>query len=317
MCMKCEYCAVIRTLGTAGDKYYQTLLSLKNQTIPPKKILVYIAEGYSLLKETIGIEQYIYVKKGMIAQRALSYKEVDTDYILFLDDDLSFSPNTVERLFAGLDEKHGDVISVNIFPNHELSFIRKVYGTIVCGTFPMISSKYAFKVRKNGCYSYNNNPKNGIYLSQSAAGSLSLYKFSSYKAIHFEDEIYFDKFRYPLGEDQLMFNKAYVNGQKVLIDYSVNVNHLDGGSGHVKQAKEKLIDNVAISYLIWYRTCFQVYGLKCIPAYVRKITALALASALLQMLGMEGNILYYCKGLVKGFNMSKSEDFKSLPPFKL
>lgn len=51
----------------------------------------------------------------MIAQRALSYKEVDTDYILFLDDDLSFSPNTVERLFAGLDEKHGDVISVNIF----------------------------------------------------------------------------------------------------------------------------------------------------------------------------------------------------------
>lgn len=84
----------------------------------------------------------------MIAQRALPYKEVDTDYILFLDDDLSFSPNTVERLFAGLDEKHGDVISVNIFPNHELSFIRKVYGTIVCGTFPMISSKYAFKVRK-------------------------------------------------------------------------------------------------------------------------------------------------------------------------
>lgn len=253
--MKCEYCAVIRTLGTAGDKYYQTLLSLKNQTIPPKKILVYIAEGYSLPKETIGIEQYI--------------------------------------------------------------FIRKVYGTIVCGTFPMISSKYAFKVRKNGCYSYNNNPKNGIYLSQSAAGPLSLYKFSSYKAIHFEDEIYFDKFRYPLGDDQLMFNKAYVNGQKVLIDYSVNVNHLDGGSGHVKQAKEKLIDNVAISYLIWYRTCFQVYGLKCIPAYVRKITALTLASALLQMLGMEGNILYYCKGLVKGFNMSKSEDFKSLPPFKL
>lgn len=110
-----------------------------------------------------------------------------------------------------------------------------------------------------------------------------------------------------------MFNKAYVNGQKLLIDYSVKVNHLDSGSGHVKQAKEKLIDNVAISYLIWYRTCFQVYGVKCIPAYVRKITALAL----LQMLGMEGNIIYYCKGLAKGFKMSKSNDFKSLPPFKL
>ena len=50
-----EYCAAIRTLGTAGDKYLQTLKSLQSQTIPPKKILVYIAEGYDLPKETIGI----------------------------------------------------------------------------------------------------------------------------------------------------------------------------------------------------------------------------------------------------------------------
>lgn len=58
-----EYTAVIRTLGTAGEKYQTLLDSLNRQTIQPSKILVYIAEGYTMPKETIGKEQYIYVKK--------------------------------------------------------------------------------------------------------------------------------------------------------------------------------------------------------------------------------------------------------------
>lgn len=55
-----EYVAVIRTLGTAGEKYQTLLNSLDQQTIQPSKILVYIAEGYRIPKETIGKEQYIY-----------------------------------------------------------------------------------------------------------------------------------------------------------------------------------------------------------------------------------------------------------------
>ena len=52
-----QYCVAIRTLGTAGEKYRQTLLSLQQQTIPPNKILVYIAQGYPIPQETIGIEE--------------------------------------------------------------------------------------------------------------------------------------------------------------------------------------------------------------------------------------------------------------------
>ena len=88
-----KYTAVIRTLGTAGAKYQQLLNSLGNQTMKPNEIIVYIAEGYPLPMETIGIEKYIYVKKGMVAQRALHYDEVTTDYILFLDEDV-FLPHT-------------------------------------------------------------------------------------------------------------------------------------------------------------------------------------------------------------------------------
>lgn len=98
-----KYTAVIRTLGTAGAKYQTLLDSLAAQTIKPEAILVYIAEGYPLPKETIGIEQYIYVKKGMVAQRALQYKEVQTDWMLFLDDDVYLAPTSVETLFGQLN----------------------------------------------------------------------------------------------------------------------------------------------------------------------------------------------------------------------
>lgn len=100
-----KYTAVIRTLGTAGDKYQILLDSLNKQTIQPSKILVYIAEGYAIPKETIGKEQYIYVKKGMVAQRALPYYEVNTEFILFLDDDLFLPDNFVEKMFFFFEKK--------------------------------------------------------------------------------------------------------------------------------------------------------------------------------------------------------------------
>ena len=97
-----EYTAVIRTLGTAGAKYQQLLDSLQAQSVVPKAIIVYIAEGYPLPKETIGTERYVYVKKGMVAQRALPYDEVQTEWMLFLDDDVYLPPKAVETLFNQL-----------------------------------------------------------------------------------------------------------------------------------------------------------------------------------------------------------------------
>lgn len=315
--MKFEYCAAIRTLGTAGDKYYQTLLSLKQQTIPPKKILVYIAEGYPLPKETIGIEQYVYVKKGMIAQRALPYKEVDTEYILLLDDDLAFPSSMVEKLFGEMQKCDADVISPNVFPNHNMTVLQKLYSIFFVGTFPMKSDKYAFKIRKNGCYSYNNNPKKDVYLSQSAAGSCSLWKLNSFRSIHFEDEIYFDRFRYPLGEDQLLFYKAYLNGYKLLVDYNTGIQHLDGKAEHQTINKQKLIDDTAILLLIWHRTCYQKEGVKCIPPILRKIFIM-LCARLVLIIPQGITPLACCvKGLAVGIKISKSQQYRSLHTFVL
>lgn len=121
-----SYCVSIRTLGTAGEKYLETLRSCERQTVKPEHIFVYIPYGYALPKETIGIEEYIRCDKGMVSQRALPFDEVTTEFILFLDDDLSFQEDFVKTLFDGLIENEGDCISPNIYPNNEEKLLNKV-----------------------------------------------------------------------------------------------------------------------------------------------------------------------------------------------
>lgn len=89
------YTVVIRTLGTAGEKYLTTLRSAKEQDVPPQKILVYIPHGYPLPKETVGTEEYVRCEKGLVAQRSLPFDEVQTDWMLFLDDDMDLPASTV------------------------------------------------------------------------------------------------------------------------------------------------------------------------------------------------------------------------------
>ena len=127
-----EYCVSIRTLGTAGEKYQKELNSLLVQTWKPKKILVYIAENYPLPKETIGIEEYIVCKKGIVMQRSLDWKEIDTEYALFLDDDMELAPDAVERMFKGLIENGGDCIATDVFGNYKSSPLRKIAMFMRC-----------------------------------------------------------------------------------------------------------------------------------------------------------------------------------------
>lgn len=64
------YSVVIRTLGTAGEKYQALLDSIDRQTVRPEHVYVFIAEGYELPKERLGYEEFIPTKKGMVFQRA-------------------------------------------------------------------------------------------------------------------------------------------------------------------------------------------------------------------------------------------------------
>lgn len=226
-----EYSAVIRTLGKSGEYYQRTLDSLINQTVRPSSIIVYIAEGCFLPLETVGTERYVFVKKGMVAQRALQYDEVQTEYILFLDDDVYLPSNSVEKLFSELEEYKGDVIAPNLFDNHIKPFVSKlrlsILGREVCRVF---GNRWGFKVLPTGGFSYINNPIKPVYESQTNAGPCFLCRKKDFLNIKYEDELWLDETPYAFPDDQVMFYKMYLNGLKIFTSYDSGIIHLDAGS---------------------------------------------------------------------------------------
>ena len=253
-----EYTAVIRTLGTAGAKYQHTLDSLQAQSVAPKAIIVYIAEGYPLPKETIGTERYVYVKKGMVAQRALPYDEVETEWMLFLDDDLLLAPDTVKRMFTLLIENQADVISPDIFPNAERPFAAELMMTL-SGRMRARrgDSKWGYKVMRTAGYSYNKDVKQGVRWSETNAGACFLCRKSDFLSIRFEEELWLDAVPYALGEDQVMYYKMYLHGLKILTWYDHQIQHLDGGGNHSPEKERMLIySDFRFKTIFWHRFIF-------------------------------------------------------------
>lgn len=250
-----QYTAVIRTLGQAGEKYQRLLDSLANQTTKPTAVIVYIAEGYPIPLETIGIEKYVYVKKGMVAQRALPYDEVQTEYMLCLDDDLAFPPDTVERMFQLLKEHNADVISPDIFPNAQRPFKYELMMTI-SGRMRArrFDNTWGYRVMRTGGYSYNKYPRKDVYVSQTNAAACFLCRKEDFLKIRFDEELWMDSMSYALGDDQVMYYKMYCNGLKQLTWYSHQFVHLDAGNNMTPEKEQmRLYGDIYFKIIFWHR----------------------------------------------------------------
>lgn len=313
-----KYTAVIRTLGTAGDKYQQLLNSLARQTVKPEEIIVYIAEGYPLPKETIGIERYVYVKKGMVAQRALRYDEVKTEYILFLDDDVYLPPNAVEILYKELIENNGDVISPDVFPNDKRPLKAEIMMTI-SGRMRARrgDDKWGYKVMRTAGYSYNKNPQNPVYQSQTNAGPCFFCKKDDFLKIHFEDELWLDEQRYPLGEDQVMYYKMHLKGLKVLTSFDSGIVHLDAGSARISEEAEKRIifGDFRFKTIFWHRFIYnceksillKIWGIICISYAFLFALIISLIKGQFDVFKLKKD------AIAEGITFINSEKYKSLP----
>ena len=249
------YTVAIRTLGKAGEAYRTLIQSLEEQEIKPKSINVYLAEGYPQ-PEQVGSEIYYTCPKGLATQRALPFQEIETEYILFLDDDLYLPPDTVKKLFDGVLSKCGDCISPNIYPNHQWDLKHKLAQGLFYSTWPSLSGRYAFRVRRSSYYSYCVTPQD-VMKSQSCAGACLLMKTKVYRQLHYEDEIWLDNVRFASGQDQLFAFKLYRYGYTLLVHYGVSIKHLDAQTGHNKNENEADLNKRFVRYLIWYRTIWQ------------------------------------------------------------
>lgn len=317
-----EYSVVIRTLGRAGEYYQKTLDSLKDQSIPPSDVIVYIAEGYDLPSETIGAERYIAVPKGMVAQRSLDYNEVRTEYCLFLDDDVYLPPDAVEKMFNELVQYNAQVISPCTFANHKVplksKFLKSLTGKEVCRIW---GNKWAFKVLRTAGFSYNNNPYRPVYESQSNAGPCFFCRKEDFLNIAFQEELWLDKAPYALPEDQVMYYKMYKKGLKVLTTFDTGIVHLDAGStiGQNPERSAKLIFSEYRNKLIfWHR--FIYLPEKSLALKIWSIMAILYAygvqffkHSVFYFLGKKSEAKSFWSGFLSGLDYIKSEEYKRLP----
>lgn len=319
-----SYSIAIRTLGTSGDKFVRELNSIAKQTIKPDRVIIYIAEGYKHPKYRIGIEQYVEVKKGMVAQRALNYNEIDSDYILMLDDDVELAPNSVEILLNAIVENNADCVAADTFHNHKMRVGSKFYNIFVNLVFPHFNNQWAFKIHSNGSFSYLNNPTQQYYLSQSAAGPASLWKKESFLRINYSDELWLDSLGFAYGDDSLFFYKLFRNGMKLGVLFESGIVHLDGktsSSDYQSNLKKFRIRSFA-TFVIWHRTCRNINNNHILNKFIADISFATkiiwlipihlIASIKFRTLNV---FLNYIKGLHDGIKYVKSYEYRRIPNF--
>jgi glycosyltransferase involved in cell wall biosynthesis len=317
-----EYSVVIRTLGRAGEYYQRTLDSLKDQSIPPSDVIVYIEEGYERPSETIGVERYVAVPKGMVAQRALDYNEVQTEYCLFLDDDVYLPSDSVEKMYNELVHYKAQVISPCTFANHKAplksKLLKSLTGKEVCRIW---DDKWAFKVLRTSGFSYNNNPVRPVYESQSNAGPCFFCKKTDFLKIRYSEELWLDKTYYALPDDQIMFYKMYKNGLKILTSFDTGIVHLDAGStiGQNPERSAKLIFSEYRNKLIfWHRFIYLpekswVLKIWSIMAILYAYGIQFLKHSMFYLLGKKSEAKSFWTGCLSGLDYIKSEEYKLLP----
>ncbi|MGN0202858.1 MAG: glycosyl transferase family 2 [Candidatus Cryptobacteroides sp.] len=312
-----EYTAVIRTLGKAGEKYQKLLDSLVAQTVRPKQIIVYIAEGYPIPKETVGVEKYVYVKKGMVAQRALPYDEVDTEFILCLDDDLELPRAFVDDMFRAMEECEADVISPDIFPNHERSpkqeFMMSLSGRMVARRG---NDSWGYKVLRTGGYSYRKRILKSVYRSQTNAGACFLCRKSDFLKVHFDEELWLDSSTYALGDDQVMFYKMHMLGLKVYTIYNSGIIHLDAGE-NLNSEKEMMLvgSDIRFKIVFWHRFIYQpernlfvkILDILCIAYYLLFTIMVSILKIRFDMVKNK------IKAMHSGLGVIISSEYKQLP----
>jgi GT2 family glycosyltransferase len=317
-----EYSVIIRTLGKAGEAYQTTLNSVIQQTIRPVDIFVYIAEGYNLPKETIGVEKYVCVPKGMVAQRALKYDEVKAEYCLFLDDDVFLPPDAVAKMYDELIQNEAQVISPCTFENHKTSFKSKVIKMLTGKeVFRIHDDRWAFKVLRTAGFSYNNNPTKHVYESQSNAGPCFFCRKSDFLKIKYDEELWLDKTYYALPDDQIMFYKMYKKGLKILTSFDSGVVHLDA-STTIANPKEKSLKLIFSEYrnklIFWHRFIYLpekpiVMKLWSLLVVLYTFGLQALKYVVLFVLRRKDESWAFYSGVRSGIEYLRSEEYKLLP----
>lgn len=318
------YSVAIRTLGLSVSTLKEELLSIAQQTIQPERVLIYIAKGYERPGFTIGCEEYVWVEKGMLAQRALPYTEITSGCILLLDDDVRLNTDSAERMLKAMERYDADCVGADVFSNHEMSLKNKLYALAVNLVHPHHDENWAFKIHRNGSFSYIAHPTKSFYWSQSCSGPAALWKKDTLIRLHLEDERWIDTLGFAYGEDALTYYKLYRNGYKLGILFDAGIHNLNAGtsSSIYRKAPQRMYIRTKAMFLIWHRSLYlpASHSLK-----EKTLTVIAFTLKLLWMFPMvcaaamlsfhAKSVVLYFKGIYDGWKFTSSTIYRTLPNY--
>lgn len=156
--MNTEYSVVIRTLGTAGEKYQRLLNSIAAQTIHPKHVYVVMAHGYAFPPQQLGTEIFVFTDKGMWKQRihGIEYCAAHgSELQLVCDDDIEFQPDFVERLMDIMNEYDADVLIPDCtnFSNYNVSGKQRVLRCLLRSGYKSKRQSYYVAINSSAGFS--------------------------------------------------------------------------------------------------------------------------------------------------------------------
>lgn len=320
------YSIAIRTLGTSGECLRRELQSITAQTIQPERVVIYIADGYPRPDFQIGDEEYIWVKKGMMAQRALRYDEITGDCVLTLDDDVELSPAFAATMLSAMEENNMDVLGTDIFKVHQMNTKTKIFAAVTNLVFPTSNGKYAFRIKSNGSFNYLNHPANATYLSQSCAGPAILWRRKTFNALHLHDEMWMDKLGFSYGDDELITYKAFINGYKLGVCFNATIKNLNAQTSSLiyRNSHDRFYVRSKAMFTTWWRMLYKPHGnnrpgnkkvlffgsLK----FIWLTVIMAVAAIYLRKVSV---FTSHLKGLSDGAGFVKSEEYSKLSPYIL
>lgn len=249
-----KYTIAIRTLGTAGEKFDALMRSIAALDSPPEEVLIVLPEGYSLPNTLVENARVIRSQKGMVAQRTIAIDEIQTPYLMLLDDDLEFEPDFTDRLYEQLKRYDADLCSPKLVtpytqqtntqtvtpPQQSRKLNNLLRWCIGVSWFETMEDGFILKVANTGGFIMNAKPNapEPMYC-QSGYGAIVFGKTSKCKAIHFEDELWVENTTYALMEDQIFYYKAHLQGNKIVYAPDVELIHLDAGTSITGDKKLK------------------------------------------------------------------------------
>ena len=184
----------------------------------------------------------------------MPFDEIDTEWILFLDDDIVIPVDGVARLFKAADDMSADCISAD----HEFvgGVVNNLKRCIVMGWWPHSDDATAFKVGKNGEYTYLRHPGRKVMASECVFGGCFLVRKCAHLATRLDEERWLDRFGYTIHDELVYAKKLLGNGYQIACCFVEDLQHLDGKSGHLKPSARTESKKLACRFATWHRNVF-------------------------------------------------------------